>query len=86
MVSTNYPAGKTEILEAENNPVDPNSGRHDLPFSGELYIEREDFTGFLFSMPLKQKFGSMIDYFRTKRQTVTRTKNLWNLSILIHLK
>lgn len=43
LVITNYPAGKTEILQAENNPEDPNSGTHDLPFSGELYIEREDF-------------------------------------------
>ncbi|WP_339880226.1 glutamine--tRNA ligase/YqeY domain fusion protein [uncultured Algoriphagus sp.] len=43
LVITNYPAGKTEILSAENNPEDPNSGSHDLPFSGELYIEREDF-------------------------------------------
>lgn len=43
LVITNYPAGKTELLEAENNPEDPNSGTHELPFSGELYIEREDF-------------------------------------------
>ncbi|MBB6328388.1 glutaminyl-tRNA synthetase [Algoriphagus iocasae] len=43
LVITNYPAGKTEILSAENNPEDPNSGTHDLPFSGELFIEREDF-------------------------------------------
>ncbi|PZX56981.1 glutaminyl-tRNA synthetase [Algoriphagus ratkowskyi] len=43
LVITNYPSGKTEMLEAENNPEDPNSGTHELPFSGELYIEREDF-------------------------------------------
>ncbi|UZD23463.1 glutamine--tRNA ligase/YqeY domain fusion protein [Algoriphagus halophytocola] len=43
LVITNYPAGKTELLTAENNPEDPNSGTHELPFSGELYIEREDF-------------------------------------------
>jgi glutaminyl-tRNA synthetase len=43
LVITNYPAGKTEILLAENNPEDPTSGTHELPFSGELYIEREDF-------------------------------------------
>lgn len=43
LIITNYPAGKTEVLKAENNPEDPNSGTHDLPFSGELYIEREDF-------------------------------------------
>ena len=43
LVITNYPAGQTEMLSAENNPEDPNSGTHELPFSGELYIEREDF-------------------------------------------
>lgn len=43
LVITNYPAGKTEVLDSENNPEDPNSGTHELPFSGELYIEREDF-------------------------------------------
>ncbi|MFT4857161.1 MAG: glutaminyl-tRNA synthetase [Algoriphagus sp.] len=43
LVITNYPVGKTEMLDSENNPEDPNSGTHELPFSGELYIEREDF-------------------------------------------
>ncbi len=43
LIITNYPAGKTEMLESENNPEDPNAGTHELPFSGELYIEREDF-------------------------------------------
>lgn len=39
----NYPEGQTEFLNAENNPEDENSGCRDLPFSGSLYIEREDF-------------------------------------------
>lgn len=43
LVITNYPEGKTEMLVSENNPEDPHSGTHELPFSGELYIEREDF-------------------------------------------
>ncbi|MBN7816769.1 glutamine--tRNA ligase/YqeY domain fusion protein [Algoriphagus pacificus] len=43
LVITNYPEGKTEMLTAENNPEDPNSGTHEVPFSRELYIEREDF-------------------------------------------
>ncbi|MBN3519229.1 glutamine--tRNA ligase/YqeY domain fusion protein [Algoriphagus lutimaris] len=43
LVITNYPEGKTEILQAENNPEDPKSGMHEVPFSRELYIEREDF-------------------------------------------
>jgi glutaminyl-tRNA synthetase len=32
-----------EMLQSENNPEDPNGGHRDIPFSGELYIEREDF-------------------------------------------
>jgi glutaminyl-tRNA synthetase len=43
LVITNYPEGKVEMLTAENNPEDPNSGTHEVPFSRELYIEREDF-------------------------------------------
>ena len=43
LVITNYPAGEVEQLDAENNPEDPNSGTHQVPFSSELYIEREDF-------------------------------------------
>ena len=39
----NYPEGQTEFLNAENNPEEENSGCRDLPFSGSLYIEREDF-------------------------------------------
>jgi glutaminyl-tRNA synthetase len=41
---TNYPAGQTEFLEAVNNPEDESAGSRSLPFSGELYIEREDFA------------------------------------------
>jgi glutaminyl-tRNA synthetase len=43
VVITNYPAGETEIIKAEENPEDPNSGTRDIEFSGELYIERDDF-------------------------------------------
>lgn len=43
LVITNYPEGKVEILPTENNPEEPNSGTHEMPFSRELYIEREDF-------------------------------------------
>lgn len=43
LVITNYPEGKTEMLIAENNPEEVNSGTHEVPFSRELYIEREDF-------------------------------------------
>ena len=40
---TNYPEKQTEELTAENNPEDPKSGTRQVPFSGELYIEQEDF-------------------------------------------
>jgi glutaminyl-tRNA synthetase len=43
VVLTNYPAGQTEYLPTENNPEDPDAGTREVPFSGELYIEREDF-------------------------------------------
>jgi glutaminyl-tRNA synthetase len=39
----NYPKGQTEMLQAENNPEDENAGFREVPFSGNLYIEREDF-------------------------------------------
>ena len=40
---TNYPQDQTEWLEAENNQEDPGAGSRQVPFSKELYIEREDF-------------------------------------------
>lgn len=43
VILTNYPEDKVEILELENNPEDPDSGKRKIPFSRELYIEREDF-------------------------------------------
>jgi glutaminyl-tRNA synthetase len=43
LVITNYPEGKEEWLEAENNPEDESAGNREVPFSKELYIEREDF-------------------------------------------
>lgn len=43
LVITNYPEGKEELLDLENNPEQENAGTHQMPFSKELYIEREDF-------------------------------------------
>ena len=39
----NYPEKQIEMLEAENNPEDESAGSREVPFSGSLYIEREDF-------------------------------------------
>ena len=43
LVITNYPEGEEEWLEAENNPEDASAGVRLVPFSRELFIEREDF-------------------------------------------
>jgi glutaminyl-tRNA synthetase len=43
VILVNYPETLTEELEAVNNPEDPEAGTRKVPFSRELYIEREDF-------------------------------------------
>ena len=43
LVIDNWPAGHVEKLEAVNNPEDESAGKRMIPFSGELWIEREDF-------------------------------------------
>jgi len=43
VVITNYPEGKREELKAENNPEDEGAGSRIVPFTRELYIERNDF-------------------------------------------
>ena len=43
LIITNYPEGETETVFMENNPENPEEGRHEMPFSRELWIEREDF-------------------------------------------
>ncbi|WP_430300550.1 glutamine--tRNA ligase/YqeY domain fusion protein [Rapidithrix thailandica] len=43
VVITNYPEGQIEELEAVNNPEDPEAGKRNIPFSREIYIERDDF-------------------------------------------
>lgn len=43
VVIDNYPEGKSEMLRTENNPEDQEAGSREVPFSRELYIEREDF-------------------------------------------
>ncbi len=43
VIIDNYPEGKVEYLEAENNPEDQSMGKREIPFSRVLYIERDDF-------------------------------------------
>ena len=66
LVVTNYPADKEEWLEAENNQEDERAGYRNVPFSRELYIEREDF---------KEQAGSK--FFRLKLGGEVRLKNAY---------
>ncbi|RMG78737.1 MAG: glutamine--tRNA ligase/YqeY domain fusion protein, partial [Bacteroidetes bacterium] len=43
LIIINYPENQTEWLEAVNNPEDESAGKRKIPFSRELYIERDDF-------------------------------------------
>jgi glutaminyl-tRNA synthetase len=43
LVIDNYPAGQSEFVEVANNPEDPSAGTRQVPFSGEVYIEQDDF-------------------------------------------
>lgn len=64
LVIQNYPEGKEEWLEAENNPEDESAGTRTVPFSQNLYIEREDF---------KEEANSK--YFRLSLGKEVRLKN-----------
>lgn len=66
LVITNYPEGKEEWLEAENNQEDENAGFRKVPFSKELYIERDDF---------KEEANSK--YFRLSLGKEVRLKNAY---------
>ena len=43
IIITNYPEGKKEAVKSDENPEDESAGVRDIPFTRELYIEREDF-------------------------------------------
>ncbi len=43
LIIDNYPEGKSEVLTGENNPEAENGGEREIPFSRELWIERDDF-------------------------------------------
>lgn len=43
VVITNYPEGKVEYVEMDNNPEQENAGTHTMPFSREIFIECDDF-------------------------------------------
>ena len=66
LVITNYPEGKVEWLEAENNQEDDSAGFRKVPFSRELFIERDDF---------KEQASS--NYFRLTLGQEVRLKNAY---------
>jgi len=43
LIIDNYPEGKSEVFEVENNPEKPETGKREITFSRELWIEKEDF-------------------------------------------
>lgn len=66
VVITNYPENKEEWFEAENNPEDELAGTRKVPFSREIYIEKEDF---------KEEAGNK--FFRLKLGGEVRLKNAY---------
>ena len=66
VVITNYPEDKEEWLEAENNPEDEKAGTRQIPFSREIFIEKEDF---------KEEAGNK--FFRLKLGGEVRLKNAY---------
>ncbi len=65
---TNYENAKSEILLADNNPEDPNSGSRELTFSKHIFIEREDFM----EEPIRK-------FFRLSPTTLVRLKSAYIL-------
>lgn len=66
LILTNYPDDKIEMMEAINNPEREEDGTHEIPFTKELYIEREDFME---DAPKK--------YFRLTPEKEVRLKNAY---------
>jgi glutaminyl-tRNA synthetase len=52
VIIDNWPQGQVEMLDCVNNPEDPSAGSRKVPFSGELFIERDDFM----EVPAKKFF------------------------------
>ncbi|MFZ1262957.1 MAG: glutamine--tRNA ligase/YqeY domain fusion protein [Chitinophagaceae bacterium] len=74
IIITNFP-DRTEWLPSENNPEDPNGGTREIPFSRELYIERDDFM----EIPSKK-------YFRLAPGKMVRLKSAYIITCDVVLK
>jgi len=75
VVIDNYPEGKTEEFDAENNPEDPSAGTRKMPFSKILYIEQDDFR----EIPPK-------GYFRLSPGTEVRLKHAYYVTAVRAVK
>jgi glutaminyl-tRNA synthetase len=78
VVITNYPKGKEEFLQAENNQEDETAGFREIPFSREIYIEKEDFQEEANKKFFRLKLGSEVrlkNAFIIKAESCTKDEN-----------
>ncbi|WP_339916213.1 glutamine--tRNA ligase/YqeY domain fusion protein [Yeosuana marina] len=78
LVITNYPEGKEEWLEAENNQEDESAGFRKVPFSRELYIEKDDFKEEASSKFFRLKLGGEVrlkNAYIVKAESVVKDSN-----------
>ena len=73
LVITNYPEDKVEWLDAENNPEDETAGSRKVPFSRELYIEKEDFKEEASNKFFRLKLGGEV---RLKNAFIIKAENV----------
>lgn len=78
VVITNYPEGKEEILQAENNQEDETAGFREVPFSREIFIEKEDFQEEANKKFFRLKLGSEVrlkNAYIIKAESCTKDEN-----------
>ena len=78
VVITNYPKDKEEFLQAENNQEDETAGFREIPFSREIYIEKEDFQEEANKKFFRLKLGSEVrlkNAFIIKAESCTKDEN-----------
>ncbi|MFD2542929.1 glutamine--tRNA ligase/YqeY domain fusion protein [Lacinutrix gracilariae] len=73
VVITNYPEDKEEWFEAENNPEDASAGSRKVPFSREIYIEKEDFKEEASNKFFRLKLGGEV---RLKNAYIIKAENV----------
>jgi len=73
VVITNYPEDKVEWLEAENNPEDANAGYRKVPFSREIFIEKDDFKEEANNKFFRLKIGGEV---RLKNAYIIKAENV----------